>query len=111
MKREMSIRGFQLPASSLGLQLSARANLSWELIAGSWQLSEERLRQPTVNRDDVAGGLGALIAGEEADRVRVVLRQDRPAGDRALGVELGELVAQIFGRLRLVEGDRIFLQR
>ena len=79
----------QLPAS--GLQIRCRCSCR----AGSWsrklELSKKRLRQPAVDGDDVAGGLGALVAGQEADRVGVVLRQDRPAGDRAAGVELGQL--------------------
>ena len=51
-------------------------------------LAQKRLRQPAVDRDHVAGRLRALVAGQPADRVGAVDRQDRPARDRPLRVEL-----------------------
>ena len=52
------------------------------------------------------------VPGEQADRVGVVDRQDRPARDRALRVELGQLAAQRLGRLRLRRtAIVVFLQR
>src|SRR2546421_128823 len=65
--------------------------------------SQKRFWKPTVDRDDVAGGLGALISSQPADGVRAVERQNRPARNRPLCIEVGELAAQRFGRFVIAE--------
>src|SRR5262245_2787154 len=51
---------------------------------------EEGIGQTSVNRNDVTGRLRAPAAGEPDDRVRAIGWQNRPARDRAPGVEVRE---------------------
>src|SRR5437764_15066036 len=63
---------------------------------GSW-LAKKRFRKTAVDRDDVTGGLGALVAEQPHDGVGAVSRQDRPPRKRALRVEIRKPGPQVLG--------------
>ena len=54
------------------------------------------------------GSLGALISGQPHDRGSAILRQNGPLRQRALRIEIGQFVAQLFGRLRFRESILYF---
>src|SRR5215510_11337109 len=91
------IPNFQaLPQWTWELGWELEVGSGWSLGFGDWDLTgspQERLRQPPIHRNHMPRGLRALVAGEEQDRVGAVGGQDRPARDRAAGVELCQLAA------------------
>ena len=56
--------------------------------------AQERLVQPAVDGDDLAGRLAQPLAEQQEERLGLVGRRDRRLGQRAVGVELRQLVAQ-----------------
>jgi hypothetical protein len=62
---------------------------------GNDDLAQKRLAQASVHRNDMTCRLGALVAGEPADRVGIVDRQDGPTGNGPLRVELRQFGPKI----------------
>ena len=60
-------------------------------------LSQKRFGQSAVDGNNVARGFGAVVAQEPHDSVGAVPRKNRAARQRALRIELGELVPQVLG--------------
>src|SRR5438874_687137 len=74
-------------------------------------LARERFLQAAVDRNDMAGRLGALFAGKPNDGLGAVAGQNRFASQGTLRVELSEFVAKLFGGLRFGKSDLVFLER
>lgn len=58
------------------------------------RLPQERLVEASVDRDDLAGGFAEAFRDKEEISFRLVGRSDRALCERAIGIELGELVHQ-----------------
>src|SRR5580658_2903846 len=73
--------------------------------------TQKGLRKTAVYGNDVTSCFGALVSSQPHNRGGAVLRQDGPLRQRSLRIEVGELSAQLLGRLRLREIDLVFLKR
>ena len=71
--------------------------------AGTPHLTQKRFGQSAVDRNHVARRFCTQVASEPDDRVCAVGGKDRPARDRPLRIEVGQLVSQRLNRFRFVE--------
>ncbi len=76
-----------------------RAALARRRQAGG--LSYERVLQAAVHRHHLPGDLRRTVRRQEEHGLGLILRRDRRLGQRALGVEIRQLVAQRVRRLRI----------
>src|SRR5581483_7781690 len=63
-------------------------------------LSKECFCQAAVNRNYMAGGLCALVAGEPDNRICAILWKNRLSRQRALCIESGQLSSEFFRGFR-----------
>src|SRR5436190_1400314 len=73
-------------------------------------LPNERFWQTAVDRNHVSSRLRTGVAGEPADGVRAIPRQNRLASDRSFRIEGRQFRPQILGRLAVFECDVVLLQ-
>src|SRR5438270_3139472 len=110
--RSSETRQLSAPRSTA---IEARVSFGFIGLPGAFfigsSLSQKRLGQSAVHRNDMACCAWCQRAGEEQYRLRAVLWIDRHVSERALRVEASELVAKLIVRLGFIEGNVVLAER